>query len=88
MNEFMSFYVGILNYIWKILKEITITCYIRNPCNKCIVKACCTQLCNAKKEYKNYCGVHGTIGFQKFVAISIVLCVLMLFIRTLVLIIN
>jgi sulfatase maturation enzyme AslB (radical SAM superfamily) len=28
--------------------------FARNPCKKCIVRACCTNICEEKSYYKNF----------------------------------
>jgi len=49
------------------------TITIRNPCKKCLVRACCGSVCNEKLHYQKFCGYNEGIGFQRTCAISIVI---------------
>lgn len=50
------------------LLKYTILIFKPDPCKKCIVKACCTQLCKEKQDLKNFIG-NDSIGIKRFVAI-------------------
>jgi len=55
------------------LKSLFITLIIRNPCNKCLVRACCSLLCEEKRHYLTFCDIDGNIKFLRMCAISIIL---------------
>ena len=58
---------------FEVIVSITITMFIRNPCKgkKCLVKACCTEYCDSKKQYLKFCDQEGHIIFQRFCAYSV-----------------
>ena len=65
---------NVLNFIWiEIIKSITITLFIRNPCksSKCLVKACCTKICGERRYYLKYCDNDQRIVFQRFCAVAV-----------------
>ncbi len=65
------------------LKNIFITAVVKNPCRKCLVRACCTLLCEDKKYYLSFCDVDGNIKFQRICALSIIFTILILFLSIL-----
>ena len=66
---------------FEVIVSITITMFIRNPCKgkKCLVKACCTEYCDSKKQYLKFCDQEGKIIFQRVCASSVVGGVILLF---------
>jgi hypothetical protein len=60
---------------WFPIKQIIITCFIRNPCksNKCFIRACCTKNCDARIKYLECCDLHEKIAFPRICALSIVI---------------
>ena len=62
------------------------TIFIKNPCKKCLVRACCTIRCEDKLSYNCLAGWNG-MGFQKICAYTIMfsVCVLIYSITTIIL---
>jgi len=54
------------------------TILAKNPCKKCLVKPCCSELCEVKFEYNKLCDIDGNIKMLKFSAFSILFGVVML----------
>ncbi len=44
--------------IWEVFILIY---FIRNPCKKCLVKACCSEVCKEGKRYNRFCGIDGIL---------------------------
>ncbi len=66
---------GLFSFIWyEVIVAITLTFLVRDPCKskKCLVKACCNEICELKKEYLKFCDPEGKILFQRICAGSIV----------------
>jgi len=64
----------ILHFIWiEVIKSTTITIFIRNPCksSKCLVRACCTEICGKRRYYLKYCDNDQRIVFQKICAFAV-----------------
>ena len=47
------------------------TILAKNPCKKCLVRACCSEQCEERTVYLNFGSLNGVV-FQKVVAISII----------------
>ena len=57
----------ILNYLYDfILKYYTILT-MKDPCEKCLVKACCSTACEYKTVLDNFIYPHSSIKMKKFV---------------------
>lgn len=54
------------------LKYIFITLVIKNPCKKCLVRACCTEICNDKKYYLSFCDIDKSISLNRICVLSII----------------
>ena len=62
----------IIKFIWEeVIVGSLITLIIKNPCKKCLVKACCTEVCFDKHNYLRYCDPEGSINFQRITALTI-----------------
>jgi hypothetical protein len=67
---------------YSIFYILFVTPFLKNPCKKCLVQACCTEICDSKKEFNNMVGA-GKLWEAKllscslwFVVFSIVLGIL------------
>jgi len=62
--------------MWFVADEVLIamfkTLFIRKPCRRCLVRACCTEKCDAGLNYFSYCNAEGKIVFQRVCALSII----------------
>lgn len=72
-GDIISLYVNNNNHFISnnIIKSLIHTIFVRNPCKKCLVIACCSKLCNDKKKYLKYCDVNGNIAFNRFLVLMI-----------------
>ncbi len=63
-------FTSIFDFLWN---SIILIFFARDPCKKCIVRACCSETCEEKVYYLNFCDIEGKITFQRFAAASIIL---------------
>jgi len=54
------------NFIWN---NMILILLVKDPCKKCLVRACCSQRCEEKTYYLNFCDIEGKTGFRKFIAV-------------------
>lgn len=50
-----------LFYIW----------FVRNPCKKCLVRSCCSEICENKHNYLKYCDIDGNISMNRLSILSV-----------------
>jgi len=74
-----TFHYIVYSILW-FLELLFGTIFAKDPCksNKCLVKACCSKECDEKLHYLRYCGGRGSIFFQRFCGISILISCLAL----------
>jgi len=58
--------------------HIILTLFAKDPCKKCLVKACCSDICEHKIYYLNFCDIDGSIWFDKACAGSIIFSCIMI----------
>jgi len=56
----------------KVIKKIITSLYIKNPCKKCLVRACCSQTCEKKNYYISFCFPFNSIFFNRLIAYSLI----------------
>lgn len=53
--------------------------FIKNPCKKCLVSACCSKTCDEKNNYLRYCDIHNDIIFNRLIVssfwIAVIACI-------------
>ena len=72
-----------LKHVVKDICDILITLIIRNPCKKCLVRACCSLLCKEKRHYLTFCNIDGNIKFLRMCAMGTILSCILIFFSTL-----
>jgi len=58
--------------------NIIITLFARDPCKKCLVRACCSERCEHKTHYSNFCNRDGGIIFERICAYSVIFSCIMI----------
>ena len=57
-------------FLFETFSYMIATLLAKNPCRKCLVRACCSEQCEERTVYLNFGSLNGVV-FQKVVAISI-----------------
>ena len=65
----MKILAKILDFIWN---DMILILFARDPCKKCIVRACCSERCEEKTYYLNFCDIEGKITFNRICVVSII----------------
>jgi len=47
----------------------------KNPCKKCLVRACCSEKCEPVITFENFYWEHDQHNFQRFVALTMIIAV-------------
>lgn len=50
--------------------------FVKDPCKKCLVSSCCSELCENKIIYLSYCDIEGNINHNRFCVLSIIIVIL------------
>ena len=50
--------------------------FVKDPCKKCLITACCSKLCGDKINYLRYCDREGDINWQRFLAACVTFSIL------------
>ena len=72
-NIRMKFIECVVADTLRFISSLFLTVLIKNPCKKCLVRACCSEICEKKEYYLTFCGMGDSIKFQRFCALSIIL---------------
>ena len=54
-------YTELKNFIYKEVKLL----FIKDPCNKCLVKACCSSICMDRREFNNLIDPYDNLRYRK-----------------------
>ena len=68
----MEFLKRVVKDIGDFLVKLFLTLLVKNPCKKCLVRACCLTICEKREYYLSFCDIEGKIVFQRFCAIGII----------------
>lgn len=58
--------------------HIIITLRAKDPCKKCLVKACCSERCEHRTYYLNFCNRDGGIIFERICAYAVIFSCIMI----------
>ena len=77
-------------FIWEeLIKEPVLVLLAKDPCKKCIVRACCTNQCEKRVQYLKHCdNPYGHIRWRQFSSITILYGIISLFVSLIMVIKN
>ena len=72
----IEFFKALIEGVWRGLVDIYFTLTYKDPCKKCIVRACCSEECEEVIMTKRFLFPHTSIKEKKYWAILYSICII------------